>query len=441
MPDYVSGTRSCQTKAWHRRPSSHSPSSLSATLPILAIALHALAFNVQAADNISVLFQRGLATIDAGLAETDENQRNAYFEQAISAFRTILIDRPDLVRVRLELARAYFFRRKDSLATKHFERVLAIDLPAPVATNIRHFLFLMRQRRRWRADFGFALASDTNINSSSNEDTVYLFDLPFRLTKPPRSKSGVGITIWTSGAYYYPLSPRLRLRASGRIRRSEYGGSEFDEMNATGTIGPLYHVNRETDASLLAVVRRNWAGSAPESDDLGARIEANHRIASNLKAGLQGNHYERSYKIKDRKQLDGPRRDATVYIEWFPSSTLRIDAAGGWVWERPKEARYDSNGQWLRAGLISYVGLGFSIGGSIEWRKIDFDNFLCCPPTLDFKHRTDRNKLLSITISNRAFSVFGYSPQLALVRETRETNAQILDYRRSRVELRFVRSF
>ena len=81
-----------------------------------------------------VLFLRGLAATQAsqrpGIAEQD---RKALLDEAIAALRKILIGRPGLVRVRLELARAFFFKREDGLARGHFERVLAGS-----------------RRRRWR---------------------------------------------------------------------------------------------------------------------------------------------------------------------------------------------------------------------------------------------------------------------------------------------------
>ena len=42
---------------------------------------------------------------------------------------------------------------------------------------------------------------------------------------------------------------------------------------------------------------------------------------------------------------------------------------------------------------------------------------------------------------NRAFTLFRFSPQIAVIHEIRLTNAQAQDYERNRAELRFVRQF
>ena len=62
----------------------------------------------------------------------------------------MLIDRPGVVRVRLELARALFLKGENDLSRRHFEHVLAGNPPAPVLANVRRFLAEIRARRRWR---------------------------------------------------------------------------------------------------------------------------------------------------------------------------------------------------------------------------------------------------------------------------------------------------
>ena len=48
---------------------------------------------------------------EAGL---EDEQRLALLDEAIAAFRSILIRRPELVRVRLELALAFYLKEEDS---------------------------------------------------------------------------------------------------------------------------------------------------------------------------------------------------------------------------------------------------------------------------------------------------------------------------------------
>ena len=101
-------------------------------------------------DDADVLFLIGLTAIEISQQpETDEAIRDLLLDQAVAYLRIILIQRPELVRVRLELARAFFLKGEDSLSRFHFELVLAGDPLAPVVANIQSFLAQIRARRRW----------------------------------------------------------------------------------------------------------------------------------------------------------------------------------------------------------------------------------------------------------------------------------------------------
>ena len=107
----------------------------------------------------NVLFLIGLGAIGAsqrpGVGEED---REALLDEAIAALRTMLIADPSLVRVRLEIARAFFLKGENNQSRRHFERVLAGNPPAVVVDNVRRFLSKIRERgagacmraSRWR---------------------------------------------------------------------------------------------------------------------------------------------------------------------------------------------------------------------------------------------------------------------------------------------------
>ena len=209
-------------------------------------------------------FLLGLAAAGAsqrpGLPDTE---REALLDEAIAVFHAMLVGRPELVRVRLELARALFLKGEDSLGKQNFERVLAGNPPAPVVLNVKRFLSQIRARRRWDLHAGFALAPDTNIGASSDERVIYInvggARLPFTRDADELTTSSIGLSVWTGGEYQYPLSERLRLRAGANVSRREYGGSRFDQMVVSGHAGPRWLLGRNTEASALASVQRRWS--------------------------------------------------------------------------------------------------------------------------------------------------------------------------------------
>ena len=388
----------------------------------------------------NALFLYGLAAVGAsrrpGLADAE---REALLDEAIAAFRTMLIDRPGLVRVRLELARAFFLKGEDDLAQRHFEQVLAGNPPRLVAANIQRFLNEIRARRRWSFNLGLAVAPDSNIGGTSDERTLYILNQPFQRDARELTTSGVGVVVWGGAEYQSPLSERLRLRAGAETARQVYERSEFDQLFLSGHLGPRWLVDSSTEASLLASSRQRWLGTVPDHRDLGARLEAGHRVSPQVTAFARVSWHGRRYRT--RTYLDGPVLDASLSGAWVVTPTVRVELSGGYGRERPRSRRWRNRSRWLGAGLSVILPQGFAVGGGGEVRWTNY-NGNWWPSTREFGDaRDDRTRSLRASLRNLGFTLFGFSPDLALVQEERTSNAQLYDYERTRGELRFVRQF
>ena len=404
----------------------------------LAAALILLFALPASAQDMSALFRQGMKAVEAANSAKGEDRRDEHLDRAIAAFRKMLIANPRLVRVRLELARAFFLKGEDGLARQHFERVLAGNPPAGVALNVNRFLAQIRARKRWSVRVGFALAPDTNLGGGSDERIIYIHGLPFRRDREELTRSGIGIAAWAGGEYQYPLSPRWRLRAGGDVHRKEYREREFDRMTVAGHVGPRWLIGRGTEASLLASVRQHWIADEADHRDIGARTELRQRLSRRTTGHVTLSRHERRYEERDR--LDGPVTDLTLGAGWVASPTIRIDAAVGWGKDRPETERYRNERRWMRLGATAALPYGFTVGasGTLRWTEYEGDWF---PFTEDGSPRSDITRHLRVFAHNRAFTVGGFSPQVSLVREDRASTAQLHDYERTSGELRFVRLF
>ena len=210
----------------------------------------------------NALFLYSLAAIGASQKTgLSEETRDTLLDTSIAALRRMLVKEPGLVRVRLELARAFFLKGEDGLATRHFEQVLADKPPAAVALNVNRFLSQMRARKRWNLHVGAALAPDSNISTRTDEQAILLDTpigrLPFTFRAADEPKSGIGISVWASGEYQYPLEERWRLRAGANFSRREYRSDEFDRMTVGAHVGPRWLIGRASEASLTRSIRLN----------------------------------------------------------------------------------------------------------------------------------------------------------------------------------------
>ena len=78
------------------------------------------------------------------------------------------------------------------------------------------------------------------------------------------------------------------------------------------------------------------------------------------------------------------------------------------------------------------------MSGSAQVRWTDYPNYR------DFSgifEREDRTRTVSASLHKRDLTLYGFSPQIVVTHEQRDTNAQALDSVGNRAELRLVRQF
>ena len=198
-------------------------------------------------------------------------------DRAIRHFRAILVRQPRAVRVRLELARAFYLDGDYENAYRQLQFARAGNPGRSVVATIDRFLGLIRQQKDWSYNLNFAIAPDSNINSGSSATDVVLFGLPFELSPDTRRQSGVGV-VAEGGVEFAPrISDGARLKLAAAVQRREYKGSEFDDMTVVLSAGPRV-VRGAWDLSLAGVGFRRWLGRKTLAQGLGAKAETTHHL-------------------------------------------------------------------------------------------------------------------------------------------------------------------
>ena len=416
-----------------------------AALPIcilLAATAHAQDAPPDDDARIAALFQTGMAALAEAEQTGDQAARRELHDRAVAAFRLILVNRPDLVRVRLELARAFFLKGQYDLARRHFELVLAGGVPPPVAANIHAFLNAMQARKRLTGYFGAAIAPDSNLNAASESDIIYIDTvfgrLPFTRQGDIGAESGLGISVWGGGEYQQPVSQKLRLRVGADLAVREYPGGDFDQTFLAAHAGPRWLASPITELSLLGTAQRQWLGGHPYADETGLRLELDRRLTARLwgrgAAALRERDHQRDF-------LDGPVTDFTLDLAWTPAPVLRVHWTVGYGRDHAASEHWRNVSRWLRVSTSLALPLGFTLGTSVQVRRTRYDGSGQAHFTIDRRQRFDRSRAFTVSVLNRAVTLLRFSPQLALVHEVRLTNAQAQDFERNRAELRFVRQF
>ena len=212
------------------------------------------------------------------------------WQTAIARFRAMLIRDPNLPRVRLDLALAYFRAEEDSSAAHHFRQALGDkDLPPVVRARTLAFLDTIRRRKTWSVNAAIALAPDSNINAATSSREVNLFGLPAQLSEDARQTSGVGLNARISAGYEARISPDLRFRTGASLSTRTYEKSEFNDRTLSLRAGPRF-LFEKFDLSPELTTRARRLGGEMYSRAAGVELSGNWQVspAWRLSAGIGG---------------------------------------------------------------------------------------------------------------------------------------------------------
>ena len=390
-------------------------------------------------DHYEAIFLVGLASVELSLQTEDEGIQQKLLVQAVTAFRTILSADPNLMRVRLELARTFFLQNKDKLAREHFERVLAGNPPAGVQANIEGFLATMHDRRRWRGALSGQLVWESNYNSGTNDPTVWFFGLPFN-RNDAAPETAMGVVVSARASYRYPYTDRIDLVSGLGISRTEYPGSSLDSTVVDFTTGPEFQVGPKSIVGVQGLVILNSNKHSPYHK-LGGRVSFQHVVDNRTRVGMNLGLGKRIYRDTEDKLNNANEFDTGVTVDYRLTPTIAID--GGASFSRsdtPDDPIQKNKTIQVHAGISSMLKNGITVGFSTSYSHKAYEGQPGFP-TRDGEPRRDNYLSLQATILHRDFTIKGFSPQLALIHDRLKTNAQASEFQNKRLQITMVRQF
>ncbi|WP_299426732.1 porin family protein [uncultured Shimia sp.] len=237
-------------------------------------------------------FDQAMAALDAGQPEA-----------AIPLLQDILALDPKLIRVRLELARAYFMAQQWARSREEFFRVLSGDLPEPVRKTVLSFIRQIDARRGfdWDLSIGFTTAGGSRTYDSDivNANTAFGV-LPFSITRADEERLPA---VTATGAMNFRRA--LGSNAAGTTTSLGFASLGFDLLEAEGRrydslqlrakFG-LRLLSEKTTASIAPFASTQWAAGDPYEDRFGieAAFERRSLMGGSAYGGL-------SYAVVDNR--------------------------------------------------------------------------------------------------------------------------------------------
>ena len=356
------------------------------------------------------------------------------YGRAEALFRRILDHDPELLRVRLELARTLFMARKDEQADYHFRLAAGERPPAQVLRNIVRFREAIRARRAWRFDIDVGFAPDSNINSATDKETVEINGLPFKLDANGRARSGTGRFVGGQASVRLNRSGNIPIYLGAYGRWTTYRDHNFDDAYAGAEVGPEFQLAggrlRTTATGLM-----RWYGRRPLVQSFGARLEYDRLVGGKWTVGgtllVRHNDYAR------RTDVDGWDAEARVSANRpLGRTSLGFAYAGverNWA-QDPGLAFWRER---IGVGVLKEIGWGLRPQLGLDIARQVNDG-----PLAPFgKQRRDWQLQGSASIYKRDWNLGGFAPSLRLTVTRNLSTLPLYDEKRRRAEIRITKAF
>ena len=344
------------------------------------------------------------------------------FREAAQRFEAILAMRPDLTRVRLELAEVYHMLGRDEKARYHFEASLADNLPSSVESAVEGYLDRIDARKRWSVSLSVGVLPETNPVKRTDREEVRIGGIPFRLNDDAREASGIGRLV-SAGAQFSPvLSDNLRGVLAASSAAKLYDQSDWNDISVQADIGIARLLDRGSVAGGIRLGRR-WLSGERYSTGIGPWARGRVRLSPALRLDVSLDAERRDHPI--RRGLDAWVFSLRPGLDYAlrPSTTLRTEI------ELEKiNARENRQGSRL-VGVAVAASQAFQGGFSVSPRVSILRRRFADRDPLFQKTRADRLVRISVNVLHRTLQYRGFAPYLGCVFEWNRSNIPINTYR------------
>jgi hypothetical protein len=333
-------------------------------------------------------------------------------------------------RIKLELARAYYFAGRDADAKVLFKDSLQQDLPVPVRDKIEFFLNEIDVNLN-PLSISFGLISDSNPRARPKEQQITLFGQNFNYKPDSEVKNELGLL--TSIAYVSPQRKNKFLDFSFQLDHFDYSTKENDRT--------IFRTNLLKRPSSIPYIQYGFS-----YEESVLSYESLYRLNSLVIALTKELDNKNAFvvtgkrgkiKFPDFNYLDGMQSSSTVTFihDLNPYSKIFFDYSYETGDTQSDMYSYFSN--------IYGVGFkwstnfqGIQISGKLSKsnREYGFD------PLFQTNRIDDRN-LKTLSVTKRDFYVWGLRPSIEFTDDIYNSTIPIASYKKKIYSLMFTKVF
>lgn len=369
--------------------------------------------------------------------------REGKLDQAISLYRKINAQLPDIKLLRFQMAMALFYNRQFDAAKSEFEKLRSSTESEADLKAINQYLDAISRQNKWDINASLSYLDDNNLTNEAPVGTTLTLGNGAEVSTKSEHESGQGINFglyadkkWLNDNRLFTA---LHLNTNGNYY---WNNKKFNDATAGAGVGFGYQT-AITEAEIQPFYSKRWYGGGRNgsdtlksyADSYGVKGSINQWI--NPKFRYQGfvrlgrSEYEDSYKYNDGS--DTLFASTLIYLpnqkQFF---TAGIDKSA-------KNARDDFN-SFRRSGMRFGWGQtwpkGFSTRVNVGYAKRLYN-------AEDYFGIKRENKEYSagLTLWNRGFSILGLTPRLSLDHYEVKSNSALEEYSKNNVSVELTKTF
>ena len=360
------------------------------------------------------------------------------FREASLLFLDILRRNPNLPRVRLELARAYFLNRDYEDAQLQCELVKGSGLPPEVQEKVDEFLTQIRRRKDWSIGFNAALVPDSNLNQASGGEEECIALGGMLLCRPLEKKqSGIGLGVGGTLNHYLRFSRDFGLRSTISLNALEYERNDFDDYQLFLASGPR-HTFEQGEISLQPTFRKRWYAGRQYSEEYGIRLDGQWMLNRFLLGGAFSwarIRYNDSYV---NEFLEGDSLFSHLQVRYILNDRTFVQTGLAFQRENAEAEAYGSDSLRCALGLYRVLPYGFSLFGELSLTDARYHGaqwYIARDYRIAETRRRDRTWQVFASLSSSLLEKYDITPTLQYTYVRRDSNIWTQEHERQRLNL------
>jgi len=354
-------------------------------------------------------------------------------------YELMLEHNTNLPRVRLDLAKTLMSMSKGKAAKEEFAKVLAMDLPKNVKSNILKQIESINYRKRWGGVVSFGYQHNSNINSAPSDPNILAFGLPFVLDKNSIARKGNALLSSLSVGKYFdaPLSDEWRLDIFGDIL--EYVSEDpYDSLSVGATLSSNYYFGKTT-LTIPLTYRTGWEGEDFSTSTFSITPSLIYNIQNSTQVISTLSYTNEDGQTEDGT-LDGHIYGVGLNIRHNLNQSNLIEAGIRFSKNNANELRYERYSD--SSVNISYSknfinGVGISLNPA--YSILDYKD---SDPIDDGVVREDKRIAININLYKNMFiKDFSFIPILAYTYTNNSSNIKRRDYEKHQISLQVRKQF